>query len=49
VFLVVYIILLEGWHCDVVVGQWVCQFGCRVWRVVAECIDYLLDFVVVLW
>ena len=49
VFLVVYIILLEGWHCDVVVGQWVCQFGCRVWRVVAECIDYLIDFVVILW
>ena len=47
-FLVVYIILLKGWHCDVVVGQWVCQFVCWVWSVVAECVDYLPDFVVVL-
>ena len=47
-FLVVYINLLVGWYCNVVVGQWVCQFGCWVWSVVAECVDYLLDFVVVL-
>ena len=47
-FIVVCIILLDGWYCNAVIGQWVCQFVFWMWSVMAQCVDYLLDFVVVL-